>query len=403
MGNKASRRRRLSSIRKLSLSFNRSHDSDGPEENVVNEEVRRTFEELSADKRSLAHADLETKFGKTLSTCLWDFLVGRDNGKRSVTAEEFYAKAHELLEMPRPDFIGLLLPADRLLKVCLEVNEIKRRPEDGPFLASLVTEMTSKGDSVEAIGNWIEDNCPHLCDGVHEKVVGTFGHTSVEHGDFESSILTPVQVLILRNALPSAVYFAAKTSKDGNENCKEECKCWEPLYVSNHHGLSINRFETHVFHYRGPTVAIFRMLDGRVCAIACDDEWRYHDKNFGGPHSALIQVLPSFKRFVASEAPIYCNFKLHMAPYGIKFGCHDDFHIDAEMGNVDAIEVWGCAGTDALHQQKEHRHWMQLESTKSKKMDESAEDNVDRKILQMRRPSLFDDDRHEEAEERRRH
>lgn len=73
-------------------------------------------------------------------------MVGRDNGKRSVTAEEFYAKAQELLEMPRPDFIGLLLPADRLLKVCLEVNEIKRRPEDGPFLASLVTEMVRKLD-----------------------------------------------------------------------------------------------------------------------------------------------------------------------------------------------------------------------------------------------------------------
>ncbi|KAH7708703.1 Protein Y39A3CL.4 c [Aphelenchoides avenae] len=358
-------------------SHHRHHD-DSHVNQALNEDIRRTFDELSSDKQS-------AKFGGTLSTVLWEFLSDKNAEKRSVTSEEFYRKAHLLLVLSKVEFIELLLPAKRLLAACIEVNDIEERPEDGSFLDSLIAEMTSAGESAEAVYAWINGNCPRLCDTVQAKVLGTFSHSPEKVGDFTSTILTPAQILILRNCLPITVYFGPKTKT--TEESDEEAdagKYWEPLYVSKQHGLSINRFETYVFHYRGPTVATFKMLDGRIFSIACDEEWRHLDKKFGGPNTVLVQILPAFKRYDANGPPIYCNFKLKMSPFGIMFGTGDEFKVDEEMSNVAAIEVWGCAGSETFQKQKSQKLWLQKEAEKKNKMAaDDWEDNPDKQIMEM--------------------
>lgn len=50
--------------------------------------------------------------------------------------------------------------------------------------------------------------------------------------------------------------------------------CWHVLYDSSKHGLSVNGFEGRVFGYGSPTVALFKMADGRIFALAVTEEWR---------------------------------------------------------------------------------------------------------------------------------
>lgn len=50
--------------------------------------------------------------------------------------------------------------------------------------------------------------------------------------------------------------------------------CWTKLYESHSQGLSTNRFEANVFGYASPSVAIFKLTDGKVYCIANNVEWR---------------------------------------------------------------------------------------------------------------------------------
>ncbi|KIH46848.1 hypothetical protein ANCDUO_23095 [Ancylostoma duodenale] len=162
--------------------------------------------------------------------------------------------------------------------------------------------------------------------------------------------------------LPSKYFATESSKKDSNSSPSSTAKQWTPLYSSATHGISVNRFETNVFDYRGPTV--------------------HGSSRFGGSETMLFQLSPKLNRWEASSS-IYCNFKIRSAAFGLSF--QDVMKIDKDMGNVGAIEVWGCAASNALEDQQKLRVWQNQQAEKNKKvpLPGNWDDNPDKTILEM--------------------
>lgn len=67
------------------------------------------------------------------------------------------------------------------------------------------------------------------------------------------------------------------------------------MYDSDDQGLSINRFQHHVFNYRGPTLMFVKGDNDYLFCIASDIEWRESCHFWGGEESLLLMVKPEFR------------------------------------------------------------------------------------------------------------
>merc|ERR1711942_29701 len=70
---------------------------------------------------------------------------------------------------------------------------------------------------------------------------------------------------------------------------------WTLLYNSNTHGLSMNRFQHHVFSYKGQTVMLLELEAGDLYVVASDAEWKESTSRFGGMDAVIIEAVPRFR------------------------------------------------------------------------------------------------------------
>lgn len=184
-----------------------------------------------------------------------------------------------------------------------------------------------------------------------------------------------MQMWYIQCCLPN-VFFP--TTKESTLSASQ----WTPLYSSAIHGISVNRFENYVFDYKGPTVSVFQLNDSRIFVLATEDTWRHSASRYGGPKTKLFEVSPELKVW-SPPSPIYCNFKIRSATFGISFS--NVMKVDKEMGNVTAIEVWGCASFNALEDQKRLRVWQNQQKERNLKvpLPGNWDNNPDKTILEM--------------------
>ncbi|KAH7731275.1 Protein Y39A3CL.4 c [Aphelenchoides avenae] len=351
-------------------------------------EVLKTLGHFSSG----GHVTAETfkhKFGKRLGSALWEHLV--EGGKEHISKEELTHHANSLLHVGADWYVRHFMPADRLLRIFFEANGVEEHKEDREFIESLLTQMVAlkepipfeqslqaPADDAHRVIEWKNTVCPRFAQTIHDKVVNVlYGRHEPRMSLPSSDILTPVQMLLVQCALPTTVYFPQ--SNEAEHKAIE----WTKLYSSAHQGISINRFETHVFHYKGPSVSIFKLKNGEVSAIASDQEWRHSCNKFGGSHSMLLKIRPTFERIDPTGSTIYCNFKLRSSVFGITFGRH--FSVDGEMNDVSDLEAWGCAGAETLEQQRNHKMWLKKQVEKNQKvpLPGNWDENPDKSILEM--------------------
>ena len=78
---------------------------------------------------------------------------------------------------------------------------------------------------------------------------------------------------------------------------------WTLLYDSDDHGLSLNRFQHHVFNYRGPTLMFLRCDNDYEILVGIDTEWKENCHFWGGQNCFVMQLKPEF-RMVESTSPL---------------------------------------------------------------------------------------------------
>ncbi|GLD93138.1 hypothetical protein PINS_up001730 [Pythium insidiosum] len=175
------------------------------------------------------------------------------------------------------------------------------------------------------------------------------------------------------------------------------------LYTNAQDGLSFNRLCHHILGYGGPTLLVVRSTDGDVFGLYGDTEWRETSKFYGSNGCFLFRVEPhlSIYRVSASSANenyMYLNTKGVALPRGLGMGgdttafrlfLNEDFDetcytsakcLSFEPGRlttknnfaVDALEVWGCGGDDAIGRQRAYRKDTADMLDKMRKVDKAA-------------------------------
>uniref|UniRef100_A0A914L002 TLDc domain-containing protein n=1 Tax=Meloidogyne incognita TaxID=6306 RepID=A0A914L002_MELIC len=303
------------------------------EESTTNTEILNSFKLISDNEEVINFNQFKEKLGERLSSSLWNFF---QQNSELMDKQKFEIIANKLNKISSFGLVKILISPKNLFEVCIESANIKINKNDEFFVNSFSEQMTSK------------------------------------------EILSPIQFFVLRQSLPTTVFWPKPVSIDSRED-------WTLLYSSTKNGLSVNRFEANVFDYRGPTVAIFSLTNNQLYAIAADEEWRHSCKSFGGPQCVLFKFFPEFKRIDLPSPALYCNFKHRTSKLGLYFGNFSQFSINGDFNNVQQIEVWGCAGIEALSDQNKTkcRQKMQTERNAKVPLPGNWEESADKAILEL--------------------
>ncbi|CAO4368201.1 unnamed protein product [Caenorhabditis nigoni] len=343
-----------------------------------NPQLDAYFSRISDGKDAVSAEKLISLFDRDLAESLLKYFAGFKTEK-FITREQFLAKFTPLYGTSMDIYVKILQPVHHFIKVCSDSAGASAIQGDEEFISNLVKDMTNgkKGEeATQEIIRWRRDNCEKFTLAAQNRVVSAVTGTKIPNPDYSSDILTPLQMWYVQSCLPN-FYFPAKPVETPGAGH------WTPLYTSLQHGISTNRFETLVFDYRGPTVTVFRLKDGRVVVLASDHEWRHSGTRFGGPLTSFFEIHPTLKRIDEGNS-IYCNLKLRTMAYGISFKT-TELKIGKDFDEVLDIEVWGCAGQGTLAEQQKLKNWQKQQAEKHKKvpLPGNWDDNPDKTLLEM--------------------
>jgi len=187
---------------------------------------------------------------------------------------------------------------------------------------------------------------------------------------------------------------------------------WSLLYNSNSHGLSMNRFQHHVFSYKGQTVMLVELEAGDLYVVAADTEWKESTQRYGGMDALILEAVPRFRSRDCGREVLYLNEWGRSLPKGILLGRDPKtpiLKIDSSFDlctasngieqNIRSVEVWGCSSSRALDQQSSQKAWEQNQAVKGQAVSRQAafggggggakgaragwNDNPDRQLLEM--------------------
>ncbi|CAG7716952.1 unnamed protein product [Allacma fusca] len=214
--------------------------------------------------------------------------------------------------------------------------------------------------------------------------------------------IDPILMWFLLASLP-AVYLAAFQKKEDllqqNLNTEQQdTQKWNTLYDSADQGLSINRFQHHVFNYRGPTIMIISCDDDYTFMVGIDAEWKESCHFWGGEQCFVIQLKPEFRVVEKGGKSLYANFSIRGYPFGIQAG-KDPRNVSVEIKpdfeyvyfkkipcRIQKLVVWGCGSVQTKVAQSEHKKWEAKECEKQKKINLNPgewSDNPDKYLLEL--------------------
>lgn len=303
-------------------------------------------------------------------------------------------------------------------------------PDD--ILMAVVKALMHGKDSVgtKYFHSWVSQHCPRLVMWMHRYITHTLtvGHRTIplntdeKEDDADTPILDcvanscinlhPALIWLLTCTLPTLYTRPQKSKNLPSSNSllldphlfiekmisAVSPTHWIPLYNSDNHGMSVNRFQHHVFGYHGPTLVFIMAENENMFCLACDDSWRDSKHFWGDVNCYCMQLTPEYKVVESGAKLMYLNVSSRGFPTGIHVG--KDFTNRALTLNLDltkvtyrgipygvcSIEVWGCGSTEAKEAQVEIKKHEIKDTEKRRKVNLNTVDwvdNPDRYLLEM--------------------
>ncbi|XP_068213431.1 uncharacterized protein [Palaemon carinicauda] len=279
--------------------------------------------------------------------------------------------------------------------------------------------------------SWISQHCPRLVMWMHRYITHmiTVGHRAIplnadeKEDDTDTPILDhreespcntlhPALIWLLTCSLPTLYTKPQKNMNLPHSNSllldphlfiermisAVTPSHWVPLYNSDSHGTSLNRFQHHVFDYNGPTLVFITTEDGNLFCLACDEHWRDSKHFWGGEHCYCMQLIPEYKIVESGPKMMYFNITSRGFPTGIHVGqeyTNRALTLDLDLTKVtyrgipyslQSIEVWGCGTVEAKEAQVEMKKHEIRDTEKRKKINLNSVDwvdNPDRYLLEL--------------------
>ncbi|CAJ0922400.1 unnamed protein product, partial [Mesorhabditis belari] len=366
---------------------------DGAKGDHVDPRAKTAFNVLSAGTNTVTEAHVKKQFTEDLADSLWKYFSADSPSASGLTFEQLSSKLIPLFGTSTDIYVKICQPIHHFIKVCLESAGGQAYENDVTFINLLIKDITKHGDAWTSIVEWKNVRCPRFCHALQGVVLNKLLNYDMPNIDLSSDVLSPLQMLYLQSSLPTSYFPKDKASG--------EIVRWTPLYTSAMQGVSVNRFETNVFDYKGHTVSIFSTRDKRTVVIASDTTLRNSTAPYGGSDTVYYEISPALMRIEAMNS-IYSNFKIRSASLGFSF--KDLLKIDKELSEVTAIEVWGCAAGNSLQEQRKLREWQNNQAERNKKvpLPGNWDDNPDKSLLEMAGFQFSNERANMEMEARRR-
>ncbi|KAK7082244.1 hypothetical protein SK128_024687 [Halocaridina rubra] len=374
-------------------------------------------------KKDHASPDLLTKAG-FLSAA--NYFIGLITDAEQL---EFFIKVYskEKDKIEKNDVLDLVQSAYEMAK---SAHRMCCLPDN--ILMAVVKAIMHGKESVNAkyLHSWICQHCPRLVMWMHRYITHmlTVGHRTIplntdeKEDDTDTPILDCEHTSTCINLHPALIWLLTCTlptlyTKPQSKNVPPSHSImtdphvfiekmisatspthWLPLYNSDTDGMSMNRFQHHVFGYNGPTLIFITAEDENMFCIAADDSWKDSKHFWGREHSYCLQLTPEYKVVESGPKILYFNLTSRGFPTGFQVG--QDFTnraltIDLDLTTVtyrgapykiQALEVWGCGTVEARDAQIELKKHEIRDTEKRKKINLNAVDwvdNPDRYLLEL--------------------
>lgn len=266
----------------------------------------------------------------------------------------------------------------------------------------VITDTILLQAGVDGCAEWIDQNCPDLLTGMHLWLMKKLNGQDISSQSTtlatipDGCILNGILWWVLSSTFPSMYSQPSNQGSASNQTHAGDKQSWTSLYTSGEHGLSVNRFQHHVFSYRGPTVLLITCEDSYSFALAVDTEWRDGTTSWGGQNCYFVQMSPEFKVLEEGSEMVLFNEKSRNIPKGLFIGrdrakyslkVTDGFQLAEFAGqtrNVLDLEVWGCGGSSAKEQQAKQKERERDDVAKNAKVKLPGQwdENPDRLLLQ---------------------
>lgn len=188
--------------------------------------------------------------------------------------------------------------------------------------------ITSHNEDLPCIPNyafkqWKQSFSPHLFKSIQSLIIKAF---TFYNNKEESRLLTQDKVPIPDKSDILTPYYSTLLSWRLPENILIT-KQWTQLYSANQDGFSMNRFESHVFKYPGPTLFIMQV------SSSCQDKlitigafitqpWKQSKHFWGTSECFLFELDPHFDIF--QTKPKTENYIYYHHDFGIGFGANEN-------------------------------------------------------------------------------
>lgn len=279
------------------------------------------------------------------------------------------------------------------------VNSIKFNEDNGQ-------KMVSKN----ILQDWIIDEFPQLFFGFHnwilKKIKNIDKHENtqqeLENSEDLSMLMNQAFTWYLVFNLPG-VYTKSLSSDNGTilekfKNCCME-KRWKKLYISEDHGLSLNRLQSSLFNYKAPTIMLIYLQSGYLYCVGSTSEYKQSPTAYGDNQTKIFCLWPTFKSYdVTPDKNIYMNTKSKGLQQGLIFGysqlkptlkidesLHYMEHEGSKKDMIISIEIWGCGTMKEANYQQDIKKWedKNKEKMRTAKLNENWGENADKNLLEL--------------------
>jgi hypothetical protein len=183
--------------------------------------------------------------------------------------------------------------------------------------------------SSDDLADWLALNAPGLFDGIQSWLKETITcsnefYTIPQLQGLSQNVVPSAGSLdypllwLLSTVLPHC--YSSSNDKPSPSGSEVFVPCFSLLYDSQEQGHSFNRFEHHVFGYRGPTLLILTLEGGLMFLIASDTEWRDSPASWGDSNCLLVQVKPTWTVIDSGSKMLYYHLRSSGKHKGFQVG-----------------------------------------------------------------------------------